>query len=280
LDPSARRPFYLCAPNDVWSLGVILVNLTCGRNPWKQASFDDSTYRAFTRNPNFLKTILPLSNELNDILIRIFTRNPDERISLRDLRSAIERCHTFTINPATGLATTTPASPDNACTYVPAPSTCCEEAIEDCDYDNSLSPGSDSDNESTCSSDSTGSLTSSGSTIDDDDDNFAEEQQDQIHHHPSLHQPATPIVFEEPSIVPCPPQDFAPQYPVVGSVPVPEPIPQPVVCAPAPVAKGPFHFPFSFLDTMVKYAQPVVHPVHPVPFHHQVPIFAALQGCY
>lgn len=280
LDPSARRPFYLCAPNDVWSLGVILVNLTCGRNPWKQASFDDSTYRAFTRNPNFLKTILPLSDELNDILARIFTRNPDERISLRDLRSAIERCHTFTINPATGLATTAPASTDNACTYVPAPSTCCEEAIEDCDYENSLSPGSDSDDESTCSSDSAGSLTSSGSTIDDDDDDFAKEQQDQIHHHPSLHQPAAPIVFEEPRIVPCPPQDFAPQYPVVGSVPVPEPIPQPVVCAPAPVAKGPFHFPFSFLDTMVKYAQPVVHPVHPVPFHHQVPIFAALQGCY
>lgn len=53
LDPSARKPFYMCAPNDVWSLGVILVNLTCGRNPWKQASFQDSTYRAYTTSQDF-----------------------------------------------------------------------------------------------------------------------------------------------------------------------------------------------------------------------------------
>ena len=44
--------YYASSANDVWSLGVILVNLTCGRNPWKQASFDDSTYRAFTRSPS------------------------------------------------------------------------------------------------------------------------------------------------------------------------------------------------------------------------------------
>jgi hypothetical protein len=74
---------------------VILVNLTCGRNPWKLASLEDPTYRAFTRDPNFLKTILPLSDELYDILVKIFEIRPDIRISILDLRAAIIRCSGF-----------------------------------------------------------------------------------------------------------------------------------------------------------------------------------------
>lgn len=46
---SNARPMscYMSAANDVWSLGVILVNLTCGRNPWKRASMEDSTFQAY-----------------------------------------------------------------------------------------------------------------------------------------------------------------------------------------------------------------------------------------
>jgi len=98
LDQSSRKPSYRCAPNDIWSLGVILVNLTCGRNPWKQASSEDSTYRAFTRNPDFLKTILPLSDELNDILGMIFERDPERRINIYDLKQRIVNCRQFSIS--------------------------------------------------------------------------------------------------------------------------------------------------------------------------------------
>ncbi|KAE8391386.1 hypothetical protein BDV23DRAFT_182680 [Aspergillus alliaceus] len=38
---SEEGSFYESAPSDDWSLGVILVNLTCGRNLWKRASADD-----------------------------------------------------------------------------------------------------------------------------------------------------------------------------------------------------------------------------------------------
>jgi len=96
LDQSSRKPSYRCAPNDIWSLGVILVNLTCGRNPWKQASVEDSTYKAFTKDPNFLKTILPLSDDLNDILGRIFERNPQHRITIGELKQRIIGCASFT----------------------------------------------------------------------------------------------------------------------------------------------------------------------------------------
>ncbi|RJE17195.1 serine threonine protein kinase, partial [Aspergillus sclerotialis] len=67
-------------------LGVILVNLTCGRNPWKKASPDDSTFRAFLKDPKFLSSILPISPELNMILRRIFECDPHKRITLQELR--------------------------------------------------------------------------------------------------------------------------------------------------------------------------------------------------
>jgi len=87
---------YASAPNDVWSLGVILVNLTCGRNPWKRASTSDSTFKAYLKDSKFLKSILPLSSELDSILRRIFECDPQKRITIPELRSLILRCQRFT----------------------------------------------------------------------------------------------------------------------------------------------------------------------------------------
>ncbi|PVH78714.1 kinase-like protein, partial [Cadophora sp. DSE1049] len=109
LDQSSRNVSYRCAPNDIWSLGVILVNLTCGRNPWKQASAEDSTYKAFTRNRDFLKTILPLSDELNEILGMIFERNPEKRITVSELKQRIIECIHFSAPPQ--QLATPPTSP-------------------------------------------------------------------------------------------------------------------------------------------------------------------------
>jgi len=89
-------PCYASAPNDVWSLGVILVNLTCGRNPWKRASHTDSTFRAFLKDPNFLRSILPLSPELDSVLRRVFEINPAKRITIPELRYRILACHRLT----------------------------------------------------------------------------------------------------------------------------------------------------------------------------------------
>jgi serine/threonine protein kinase len=91
---------YASAPNDVWSLGVILVNLTCGRNPWKRASFEDTTFRAYMKDPKFLRSILPLSPELDSILRRIFEYNPAKRTTIPELRESILRCPRFTTRSA------------------------------------------------------------------------------------------------------------------------------------------------------------------------------------
>ncbi|MCJ1282610.1 hypothetical protein MMC26_001935 [Xylographa opegraphella] len=72
------------------------VNLTCGRNPWKRASVEDATFRAYLKDSHFLSSILPLSPELDRILRRIFECDPARRITLPELRQLILRCPRFT----------------------------------------------------------------------------------------------------------------------------------------------------------------------------------------
>ncbi|KAI4242797.1 MAG: hypothetical protein L6R40_003861 [Gallowayella cf. fulva] len=130
---SSTSPFYASGPNDVWSLGIILVNLTCGRNPWKRASIDDSTFRAYLKNPRFLSSILPLSPELDSILRRIFECDPRRRISIPELRDSIIKCPRFTNRPTAMPLTPRPESacgseimfsnipePDKACHHYPS----------------------------------------------------------------------------------------------------------------------------------------------------------------
>ncbi|CAO3659440.1 unnamed protein product [Rhizopus stolonifer] len=90
---------YATSPNDVWSLGIILINLAAGRNPWRIASLEDETYCAFLQEPNLLLKILPISNELNRILKRIFCLDPTKRITLDELYLRIQHCNYFTRTP-------------------------------------------------------------------------------------------------------------------------------------------------------------------------------------
>jgi serine/threonine protein kinase len=269
LDHASRRPFYYSAPNDVWSLGVVLVNLTCGRNPWKQASVEDSTYRAFTRSQGFLKTILPVSDSLNDILGRIFTRDPEQRITLRELKARIMACPTFTEQPA--AMPSPPASPEHVPTYAGY-----EESImdDDYDYDAPLSPESTdsmSDDESICSSDD-GSLPSSVEDLDDDDFEDMPEAKTPPPTLPTNYPGPAIREQEEPRMMSFPPE-FVPQY-----ASAPQEALQPMVI---PVtAPCPQKFQLPYVWDMFKYAQPGPTLHHPVPFHHQVPLFAHMQGCY
>ncbi len=72
------------------------MNLTCGRNPWKRASIGDLTFRAYQNDPRFLRSILPISPELESILGRIFEPDPQKRIIISDLKKLILSCPRFT----------------------------------------------------------------------------------------------------------------------------------------------------------------------------------------
>lgn len=85
---------------DLWSLGVILVNLACVRNPWKQASLEDETFRAYVEDPSLLSQILPLSSSTAAICAGVFARNPADRINLAQLRAMVVAAPSFS-TPAT-----------------------------------------------------------------------------------------------------------------------------------------------------------------------------------
>lgn len=258
LDPSARKPYYMCAPNDIWSLGVILVNLTCGRNPWKQASLQDSTYRAYIRQPGFLKTILPLTDDLNDILSGIFHPNPECRITMTELRCRIMACTGFTVSQQAAMVSP-PASPVQ---QIVEYSDCEDAIVDDYDYDEALSPAS------SCSDE--GSLTSDGSTLEDLDDEFIQEQQEHDAYVPA------PAAYEPEQAAMDVYQEYVPQYaghvlPSQAAYCQPAPIPSmhPAVAA-AAQAKPAFH-----LWELAKLA-PVAH--HFQQMHHQpAPIFTSFR---
>lgn len=249
LDQSSRNASYRCAPNDIWSLGVILVNLACGRNPWKQASVEDSTYKAFTRNRNFLKTILPLSDELNDILGMIFERNPEDRITVSELKRRIIECSSF-----------------SAQVYTPPTSPCVFPSDASC---TSLS-----DDGSISSSE--GSLTGSCSTLSDSDTDSdsgyesAEEQPKQQYEVANSVSP-TPNVQQRPAI----PAPFQPQSYVL---PTQEyhgnPWGTPAKANPYSQYWHPYEHQYEAFHAAQQQAHPVVYPhahqaFHPSPYHYE-----------
>jgi len=77
------------------------VNLTCGRNPWQHASPLDASYLAYLKDRNYLKSILPLSNELNDILVTIFEPDDEKRVTIEELIHSVTACPTFSTPMAT-----------------------------------------------------------------------------------------------------------------------------------------------------------------------------------
>lgn len=82
--------------NDIWSLGIILLNLITGRNPWKSASVDDCTFQAYLKDPlNFLPTVLPISQEVNDLLTRVLHVDWRHRSTLREMRQAVKEIENF-----------------------------------------------------------------------------------------------------------------------------------------------------------------------------------------
>lgn len=85
------------ASGDIWSLGIILINLTCTRNPWLKAhQKDDNTFKYFINDSRVLTKILPLSEELFGILNSILQVDPSKRTDLISLIDSVSKCQHFT----------------------------------------------------------------------------------------------------------------------------------------------------------------------------------------
>ncbi|KAJ7574125.1 kinase-like domain-containing protein [Mycena floridula] len=91
---TSNRPFQNAA-SDVWAIGVILVNIVTGCNPWQRASITDPSYRLFMGERDYLRQVLPISEGMSRILRGVFTMTPNIRISLPTLRQRIQEVDTF-----------------------------------------------------------------------------------------------------------------------------------------------------------------------------------------
>ena len=91
---TAKQPYntYL---SDVWSLGVIFMNMITGSQPWSKATPRDAHFRQFLMDPDFLYHVHPLSKGAHAIIREMFHLDPTKRISLRALREAILSLDTF-----------------------------------------------------------------------------------------------------------------------------------------------------------------------------------------
>ncbi|KAJ2496805.1 Serine/threonine protein kinase [Coemansia sp. RSA 2052] len=86
---------YAAAPNDVWALGVIIINLASGRNPWTRAHITDPLFQRYLVDKSILCRAINASPEFEHIIHRTLDVNPATRCTLTELRRLIEACPHF-----------------------------------------------------------------------------------------------------------------------------------------------------------------------------------------
>ncbi|KAJ2703501.1 Serine/threonine protein kinase [Coemansia sp. IMI 209128] len=106
---------YEAAPSDVWSLGIILINLVCGCNPWNRAHMSDHLFRRYLVDKTVLFRAINASPELQHIIIRTLDVNPATRCTLAELRVLVANCSSFVCTvdppPSCGLKESSTHSP-------------------------------------------------------------------------------------------------------------------------------------------------------------------------
>ncbi|KAJ2773820.1 Serine/threonine protein kinase [Coemansia nantahalensis] len=102
---------YAAAPNDVWALGVILINLTTGRNPWNRAHVSDPLFRRFLADKSFLCQAIHATPAFTHIIHRVLDVNPETRCTLDELQRLVKYCPRFIEPPSTASEPQPPPQP-------------------------------------------------------------------------------------------------------------------------------------------------------------------------
>lgn len=87
---------YSSEASDIWSLGVIYVNIVTGRNPWRKATTYDEHFHRYISDPDkFIENLLPMSQSASELLKRVLAFSPISRISLEEFKEAVLAIDTF-----------------------------------------------------------------------------------------------------------------------------------------------------------------------------------------
>jgi serine/threonine protein kinase len=86
---------YSTRHSDIWSLGIIIINIITGLAMWRSANSTDEGFENYIRNPDTIRFTHPISHGVANIMKRIFIINPLARITLVELREEIVKLDTF-----------------------------------------------------------------------------------------------------------------------------------------------------------------------------------------
>ncbi|KAJ1565560.1 hypothetical protein HK096_001982, partial [Nowakowskiella sp. JEL0078] len=92
LTTSARS--YSPAKSDIWALGVILVNLISGKNPWRTADKSDESFASYLKDPRFWNTF-GVTPEAAKLVREMLCVDPIQRISLSEVEKRLEKITVF-----------------------------------------------------------------------------------------------------------------------------------------------------------------------------------------
>ncbi|KIK65766.1 hypothetical protein GYMLUDRAFT_159673, partial [Collybiopsis luxurians FD-317 M1] len=95
VDPQNPCPTTSPYCQDLWALGVILVNIIARRNPWNAATINDLCFKAYLQRPDYLYKVLDISNEVAELLIKIFEPNPLNRLHIPQIRQRVKAIGRF-----------------------------------------------------------------------------------------------------------------------------------------------------------------------------------------
>ncbi|KAK7055511.1 protein serine threonine kinase [Favolaschia claudopus] len=84
---------YCTADSDTWALCIVLLNMIAGMKPWRRAQASDPRWNSFMANPEFLRTICPISRTLNDFLTKCFRIDPTSRLPLVEVKDEMLKMH-------------------------------------------------------------------------------------------------------------------------------------------------------------------------------------------
>lgn len=143
----SRKVPYSPAANDVWSLGVLFLDLACGDRIWETPVVGDEGYRRFSEDPPaFLRSEYPLNHRTRFLLLRIFS--PElYRISLKALREEIRSLDDFYLSDDE-IAYSTTQVQTNAVRYGPWTNPPGEEhtgLAKECEIEEDLPTSTDTD---------------------------------------------------------------------------------------------------------------------------------------
>ena len=82
--------------NDIWSIGIVIVNLMSNKHPWKSAHLNDKLYCKYLSRDDFFSVNFGVSSRTNNLLYAIFSKEK-ERCSIKFIQQELTQITEYDI---------------------------------------------------------------------------------------------------------------------------------------------------------------------------------------